>query len=122
MMNMASLEVLQLIRLELRRWEIADVGGEDYQYRTGRRNRPCLVEHLAAGSRCACRSGERERRHPQRTSAWTIGASASPLPGVTQGFAMADLPVYDRDAAERHCERTLDLWRRSLPAPQTVSR
>jgi hypothetical protein len=35
---------------------------------------------------------------------------------------MADLPVYDRDAAERHFERTLDLWRRNLPAPQTVSR
>jgi carboxymethylenebutenolidase len=44
------------------------------------------------------------------------------LPGVTHGFAMADLPVYDRDAAERHFERTLDLWRRNLPAPQTVSR
>ena len=27
---------------------------------------------------------------------------------------MADLPVYQRDAAERHFERTLDLWRRNL--------
>jgi hypothetical protein len=27
---------------------------------------------------------------------------------------MADLPVYDRDAAERHFERALDLWRRNL--------
>jgi carboxymethylenebutenolidase len=36
------------------------------------------------------------------------------LPGVTHGFAMADLPVYDREAAERHFERTLDLWRRNL--------
>jgi carboxymethylenebutenolidase len=36
------------------------------------------------------------------------------LPGTSHGFAMADLPVYDRDAAERHFERTLDLWRRSL--------
>jgi carboxymethylenebutenolidase len=44
------------------------------------------------------------------------------LPGVTHGFAMADLPVYDRDAAERHFERTLDLWRRNLRAPRTVSR
>jgi carboxymethylenebutenolidase len=35
-------------------------------------------------------------------------------PGVTHGFAMADLPVYDRDAADRHFERTLDLWRRNL--------
>lgn len=38
------------------------------------------------------------------------------LPGVAHGFAMADLPVYDRDAAERHFERTLDLWRRNLSA------
>jgi carboxymethylenebutenolidase len=36
------------------------------------------------------------------------------LPGTAHGFAMADLPVYDRDAAERHFERTLELWRRSL--------
>jgi len=36
------------------------------------------------------------------------------LPGTTHGFAMADLPVYDHDAAERHFERTLDLWRRNL--------
>jgi len=36
------------------------------------------------------------------------------LPGTAHGFAMADLPVYDRDAAERHFERTLDLWRRNL--------
>jgi carboxymethylenebutenolidase len=38
------------------------------------------------------------------------------VPGVAHGFAMADLPVYDRDAAERHFERTLDLWRRNLSA------
>jgi len=36
------------------------------------------------------------------------------LPGTTQGFAMADLPVYDREAAERHFECRLDLWRRNL--------
>ena len=36
------------------------------------------------------------------------------LPGVAHGFAMADLPVYDHDAAEHHFERTLDLWRRNL--------
>jgi hypothetical protein len=29
---------------------------------------------------------------------------------------MADLPVYDRDACERHFEQTLELWRRNLPA------
>jgi len=38
------------------------------------------------------------------------------LPGTAHGFAMADLPVYDRDAAERHFQRTLELWRRNLRA------
>jgi carboxymethylenebutenolidase len=38
------------------------------------------------------------------------------LSGVAHGFAMADLPVYDQAAAERHFERTLDLWRRNLSA------
>lgn len=42
------------------------------------------------------------------------------LPGTTHGFAMADLPVYDEAAAERHFERTLELWRRSL-AQQAAS-
>lgn len=41
------------------------------------------------------------------------------LPGTAHGFAMADLPVYDRDAADRHFERTLDLWRRNL-SPERV--
>lgn len=36
------------------------------------------------------------------------------LPGTAHGFAMADLPVYNPEAAERHFERTLDLWRRNL--------
>jgi len=36
------------------------------------------------------------------------------IPGVSHGFAMADLPVYDRAASEDHFERTLDLWRRNL--------
>lgn len=38
------------------------------------------------------------------------------LPGVAHGFSMEDLPVYNREAAERHFERTLDLWRRNLSA------
>jgi carboxymethylenebutenolidase len=41
------------------------------------------------------------------------------LPGVAHGFAMADLPVYNHEAAEHHFERTLDLWRRNLS--QSVS-
>jgi carboxymethylenebutenolidase len=36
------------------------------------------------------------------------------VPGTEHGFAMADLPVYNRDASERHFERTLELWRRNL--------
>lgn len=36
------------------------------------------------------------------------------LAGTSHGFAMADLPVYDEAAAERHFQRTLDLWRRNL--------
>jgi carboxymethylenebutenolidase len=35
-------------------------------------------------------------------------------PGTHHGFAMADLSVYEPQAAERHFERTLDLWRRNL--------
>ncbi|MGA8016273.1 MAG: dienelactone hydrolase family protein [Candidatus Dormiibacterota bacterium] len=38
------------------------------------------------------------------------------LPGTAHGFAMADLPVYQHEAAERHFERTLELWRRNLQA------
>ena len=41
------------------------------------------------------------------------------LPGTTHGFAMADLPVYDHDAAEHHFERTLDLWRRRVSPERT---
>jgi carboxymethylenebutenolidase len=40
------------------------------------------------------------------------------IPGVAHGFAMADLAVYDHDAAEHHFERTLDLWRRNLAEAQ----
>lgn len=36
------------------------------------------------------------------------------LPGTSHGFAMADLPVYDTDAAEHHFAQTLELWRRNL--------
>jgi carboxymethylenebutenolidase len=42
------------------------------------------------------------------------------LPGTAHGFAMADLPVYNHDAAERHFQRTLELWRRNL-SPQPVA-
>lgn len=42
------------------------------------------------------------------------------VPGAAHGFAMADLPVYDRDASERHFERTLELWRRNATAEPAV--
>ena len=38
------------------------------------------------------------------------------IAGATHGFAMEDLPVYDRDAAERHFEKVLDLWDRNVRA------
>ena len=43
------------------------------------------------------------------------------VPGAAHGFAMADLPVYDRDASERHFELTLELWRRNLSAEPVAS-
>ncbi len=43
------------------------------------------------------------------------------IPGVAHGFAMADLPVYEKEAAERHFEQTLDLWRRNLQAQPVAS-
>ena len=49
---------------------------------------------------------ELERNH--------IRGAVERWPGVTHGFAMADLPMYDAEAAERHFERTLALWRRNL--------
>lgn len=36
------------------------------------------------------------------------------LPGTHHGFAMSDRDIYDRDAAEHHFERVLDLWRRNV--------
>jgi len=49
-----------------------------------------------------------------------IRGTVERLPGTAHGFAMADLPVYDRGAAELHFQRTLELWRRNL-SPQPVA-
>jgi carboxymethylenebutenolidase len=49
----------------------------------------------------------------QELSQAGVSADVEHVP-ATHGFAMADLPMYDRDASERHFERTLELWRRSL--------
>jgi carboxymethylenebutenolidase len=35
-------------------------------------------------------------------------------PGTHHGFAFPKRPVYDRDAAERHWERLVSLYRRNL--------
>jgi carboxymethylenebutenolidase len=51
----------------------------------------------------------REEQERQR-----VRGTVERLPGTAHGFAMADLPVYDHDAAEHHFDRTLDLWRRAL--------
>ena len=45
-----------------------------------------------------------------------VSGTVERLPGTSHGFALADRAVYDSDASERHFERTLDLWRRSLTA------
>jgi carboxymethylenebutenolidase len=58
---------------------------------------------------------ERFRAEMERTG---VRGAVERVPGVAHGFAMADLPVYDRDACERHFERTLELWRRNAtPEP-----
>jgi carboxymethylenebutenolidase len=51
------------------------------------------------------------REHLERNG---VAGVVETVPGTLHGFSMADLPVYQEAAAERHFERTLDLWRRSL--------
>ena len=36
------------------------------------------------------------------------------LPGTAHGFAMADLPVYNAEATQRHYDKTLHLWQEAL--------
>lgn len=79
--------------------DLASVGGELYVAfaEIDRSATPDLIEQFR----------EELQRH-------RIRGVVERIPGVAHGFAMADLPVYNRDAAERHFERTLDLWRRNL--------
>jgi carboxymethylenebutenolidase len=46
----------------------------------------------------------------------TAGANATVeiYPGVQHGFAVPGLPIYDRDASERHWDRLLGLYKRNL--------
>jgi carboxymethylenebutenolidase len=59
---------------------------------------------------------DRFREELQRNG---VKGTVERLPGTAHGFAMADLPVYDRDATELHFARTLELWRRNL-SPERV--
>jgi carboxymethylenebutenolidase len=43
-----------------------------------------------------------------------VAGTVERLSGTHAGFAMADLPAYNHAAAERHFDRTLDLWRRNI--------
>lgn len=43
-----------------------------------------------------------------------VKGSVERIAGATHGFAMADLAMYDRDAAEHHFEKTTELWKRNL--------
>ncbi len=52
----------------------------------------------------------------QAMEAAGVQGTVERLPGTSHGFAMADLPVYDEAACERHFERTLDLWHRAVSA------
>lgn len=54
---------------------------------------------------------DRFREEMQRSG---VRGDVERIPAAAHGFAMEDLPVYNRDAAERHFEKTLELWRRNL--------
>jgi carboxymethylenebutenolidase len=49
-----------------------------------------------------------------KTSMKGANAEVEIYPGTHHGFAFPKRPVYDRDAAERHWERLLSLYRRTL--------
>jgi carboxymethylenebutenolidase len=59
-------------------------------------------------------TAEQVDRFREAMQARGVRGQVERIAGVAHSFAMADLPVYDREASERHFERTLDLWRRTL--------
>jgi carboxymethylenebutenolidase len=79
--------------------EVADVGGELYFG---------FAEHDHSATK---ENVDQFRTELEREG---IKAVVERLPGTSHGYAMADLPVYDPEASERHFERTLDLWRRNV--------
>jgi carboxymethylenebutenolidase len=58
--------------------------------------------------------GETERLDGALKTAGT-NATVEIYPGVQHGFAVPGLPIYDRDASERHWDRLLGLYKRNLP-------
>jgi carboxymethylenebutenolidase len=79
--------------------DLASVGGELY---------------LAFAENDQSATPEVVERFRQELEAQGVRGTVERLPGTSHGFAMADLPVYDPPAAERHFEHTLELWRRNL--------
>ena len=57
---------------------------------------------------------ENVERFRNELSTQGLNGTVERLPSTSHGFAMADLPVHDPHAAERHFEQTLELWRRNL--------
>jgi carboxymethylenebutenolidase len=79
--------------------DLADVQGEVY-FAFAENDRSATAENVDRFRRAMGEQG--------------VTGSVERLPGTSHGFAMADLPVYDEAAAERHFERTLELWGRNL--------
>ncbi|MGH2467523.1 MAG: dienelactone hydrolase family protein [Candidatus Limnocylindrales bacterium] len=59
-------------------------------------------------------SAEVVEQFRQEAQAQGVRGVVERIPGVAHGYSMADLPAYDHEAAERHFERTLDLWGRNV--------
>ncbi len=69
---------------------------------------------FAESDRTATADNVEQFRHEMQSRG--VKGEVERLPGTTHGFAMADLPVYNQDAAERHYQRVIDLWRRNASA------
>ncbi len=58
---------------------------------------------------------ETERLETALTEA-KVDATVEIYPGVHHGFAVPGLPIYDREASERHWDRLIGLYKRNLTA------
>ena len=81
----------------------------------GRRARP-RPNSISAAPRPT--TGRRWRWSSSCGHRWQTGVDAEVelYPGVEHGFAFPQRPAYNKDAAERHWERLLALYRRNLQA------